>query len=54
MNEKEAHKLLEYYNRWRRGDDIEMPNPKEVGEAIDVAIDALKRLIKAERNERKR
>jgi len=54
MTIKEAHELLRYYNRWRRGEDIEMPDPKEVGEAIDVAIEELKRLIKSERNERKR
>lgn len=38
MTVKQAIKILIRANRWRRGADIEMPDPKEFGEAIDVAI----------------
>lgn len=31
--------FLKNYNKWRRGDDsIEQPHPRELGEAIDAAI----------------
>lgn len=33
---------LEYYNKWRRGKDIEMPNPTKLGLTIDNAIKLLK------------
>ena len=39
-----AIKILEEYNRWRRGEDIPQPNPKLVGEAIDFAINQLKQI----------
>ena len=49
MTREEARELLVWFNNWRRDDHIpnsfEMPNPKEVGIAIDVAIDALGDLI---------
>lgn len=33
---------LKSYNRWRRGDEtIPQPSPKEVGEIIDQAIEAI-------------
>ena len=38
MTIKQAIKILSTANRWRRGADVEMPDPKEFGEAIDVAI----------------
>jgi hypothetical protein len=45
MNLQEALKILVIYNKWRRGsDDVELPGPKEIGEAIDVAINILKGL----------
>ena len=37
---------LEYYNRWRRGEEIPQPNTKEIGIAIDLAINKLKTLLK--------
>lgn len=38
---------LKNYNRWRRGDDsIPQPSPKEVGEMIAQAIEALKAYLK--------
>lgn len=46
MNREKALKTLRHYNKWRRDNhipnNIPMPDPKEVGEAIDVAIRALR------------
>jgi hypothetical protein len=33
---------LETYNSWRRGAEIEQPNPTEIGEAIDIVLTELK------------
>ena len=38
---KEAGQILERYNRWRRGEDIEMENPTIIGDAIDVVLNEL-------------
>jgi hypothetical protein len=38
MTEKEAIILLIYYNDWRRGEDIEMPNPTQIGIALELII----------------
>lgn len=35
MNHKE---LLKTYNEWRRGADIEQPNPTDIGKAIDSVL----------------
>lgn len=36
--------LLEAHNQWRRGVDcIDMQDPKQIGEAIDWAVDHIKR-----------
>ena len=40
MKQLEAIKILINANKWRRG--AEMPNPKQIGEAIDFAILKLK------------
>jgi hypothetical protein len=32
---------LKQYNSWRRGDDSPQPDPKEIGEALDAAIELL-------------
>lgn len=45
---KDAVKLLQRYKRWRRGADIEMPRPKEIGKAIDTAIEYIKKNEKLE------
>jgi len=42
----EAIKILDYHNRWRRGEEIEMTNSKLLGEAIDMAIAELRKPIK--------
>lgn len=31
----EAKELLKTYNRWRRGEDLPVPDPVEIGKAID-------------------
>ena len=49
MTYTEAREILTEHNRWRRDDDgrHEMQDPAEIGEAIDVAVDALDTLEKA-------
>lgn len=45
MTFTEARNLLAYYNKWRQDDNVpnsyEMPDPKQIGIAIDTAIEAL-------------
>jgi hypothetical protein len=43
MEKKEAIKILRYFQKWRRGARIPMPDPKEVGLAIDTAIKELRK-----------
>lgn len=38
MKIKNIINYLIYYQRWRRGANIEQPNPTEIGEAIDGAF----------------
>lgn len=45
---KEAVRLLQRYNHWRRGADIEMPRPKGIGKAIDIVIEYIKKNEKLE------
>ena len=46
MTTEEAIKTLKHHNRWRRGANIEMDNPKKLGEAIDQAIRVMEKSIK--------
>lgn len=39
---RELIKRLEYYNKWRRGAEVEQPIPEQVGKDIDEAIKRLK------------
>ena len=32
---KDAQELLKIYNRWRRGEELPVPDPVEIGKAID-------------------
>ena len=61
---KEAIEILQQYNNWRRAkldnnlNPVPMPNPREVGEAIDYVIYILKYqnvmvIEKAEKKEKK-
>lgn len=43
MNKKEAHKILVHFQTWRRGAEIVQPDPTIIGEALDVAIEALEK-----------
>lgn len=36
--------FLEHHNAWRRGADIDMKPPKQIGMALDRAIEILKTL----------
>lgn len=46
LKAKDVAKTLRDYNDWRRGDDtIDHPSPKEIGEAIDYAIDILQKSV---------
>ena len=45
MTIKQAIKILIRANKWRRGAEIEMPDPKEFGEAIDVAIAVMEAML---------
>lgn len=48
MTVKQAIKILIRTNKWRRGAEIEMPDVKEFGEAIDVAIVMLEVALKTD------
>lgn len=42
MNKRKALEVLKKYNKWRRGcDKTPMPEPKDIGWALDVAIKEL-------------
>ena len=41
MTPKQAIETLTKANEWRRGAEIEQPDPKEFGEAIDLAIQVM-------------
>ena len=43
MDNKETLKTLHNFQCWRRGKDMEMPNPKDIGLAIDNAIRLLRK-----------
>lgn len=44
MTLKEAIKELEYYQKWRKGADMPQPEPKKIGESLDIAINILKNM----------
>lgn len=46
MTLPEAIPILETYNKWRRGADIPQPDPKEIGETIEIAINLMKGINK--------
>ena len=47
MTGKQAIKILRRYNKWRRGGKGKQPDPKQVGEAIDVAVVILSHYAKS-------
>ncbi len=45
MKTEQAIQVLRDYNLWRRADeDMEQPDPREIGKAIDAAIEAMEQL----------
>ncbi len=54
MTPTETAATLRQFNAWRRGDeDIPQPDPCEIGEAIDAAVEMIERLEKVENALRK-
>lgn len=49
MKIKNIINYLIYYQRWRRGANIEQPNPTDIGEAIDGAIRELRNFQRLKR-----
>ena len=50
MTPAEVVANLRVFNDWRRGelDDLSMPDPREIGEAIDAAVEMVERFEAAE------
>ena len=50
MTTTETANFLRQFNEWRRGEgeDLQMPNPREIGKAIDAAVEMIDRLEAAE------
>ena len=49
MTPTETAAILRQFNEWRRGDeDIPQPDPREIGAAIDAAVEMIERLEEAE------
>ena len=51
MSPAEAAAFMRRYNEWRRTDDrygMPYPDPREIGEAIDAAIEMIERMGKME------
>ena len=44
MTLQEAIQTLEYYNKWRLGAELDQPSPKEITDALEIAINLLKHL----------
>ena len=49
---KKACALLHEYQDWRRGGDGEMPNPREIGRALDLVLDFVENQMSGQSNER--
>lgn len=49
MNIHEAIEVLENYNRWRKGAEIEQPSPIYIGVAIDLVTCKMKDLLSSEK-----
>ena len=48
MTPAEVAAKLQYHNDWRRGHHDEQPDPCEISEAIDAAVEMIERLEEAE------
>jgi hypothetical protein len=50
MTPTETAAILRQFNEWRRGDeDIPQPDPREISEAIDAAVEMIDRIEAAEK-----
>ena len=49
MTPSEVTTILRQFNVWRRGADVPQPKSREIGEAIDAAIEMIERLELAEK-----
>lgn len=47
MNKNKLIKFLRDYNHWRRGAEIPMPTPKELGIALDASISIIEEVDEA-------
>ena len=43
MNKKELLNGLRYYQKWRKGGDCKMPDPKDITRYIDSAISVIEK-----------
>ena len=46
MTPTDTAAILRQLNEWRRGGDIPQPDPREIGEAIDAAVEMIERMEK--------
>ena len=44
MSPTEVATILRQFNDWRRGADILQPKPREIGMAIDAAVEMIERM----------
>ena len=44
MTPAETTTILRQFNEWRRGADVPQPKPREIGEAIDAAVEMIERM----------
>ena len=44
MTPSEVTNILRQFNVWRRGADVPQPKPREIGEAIDAAVEMIERM----------
>lgn len=51
MTKEEALNILHNFQKWRRGANTAMLDPKIVGEALDIAIRVLRKDLKDRLNE---
>ena len=42
MTLQKAIEILEAHNKWRKGEETQQQSPKEIGEAIDTILEAVK------------
>lgn len=43
MDKEQAIAILKYFQYWRKGGEVEQPDPKEISKAIEFAIKELEK-----------